>query len=252
MGVHLTGVYLNAAFGGRWCCISHCGGKWQLWHPVPRALRMQRFPERRPVTAISPLLSTQMHNHGGHVGVRPRQARRCAITTDVQMNHDDGADAITAWRRHTTTAAKQMHDHGVLLSTGCGACYVGGSYERHLVEVYGVKGRRKRVVVEELAGSRPRWQRGMDGLGSSWFQVPAPGQVRGATAAAAERRQGGGVQGGVSKGGLLLRGRGRRALTAWSPIRVPHISQRRSTPILNFWPDPTKNSYVAASIKLRR
>ena len=164
------------------------------------------------------------------------------------MNHDDGVDAITAWCRHTTTAAKQMHDHGVLLSTGCGACYVGGNYERHLVEVHGVKGRRKRVVVEELAGSRTRWQRGMDGLGSSWFQVLALGWVTGAAAAAAERRQGSGVQGGVSKGGLLLlRGRGGRALTAnlltlrkfsWSPIRVPHISQRRSTPILNFWPDP--------------
>jgi hypothetical protein len=25
MDVHPTGVYLNAAFGGRWCCISHFG-----------------------------------------------------------------------------------------------------------------------------------------------------------------------------------------------------------------------------------
>jgi hypothetical protein len=30
IGVHLTGVYLNAAFGGRWCFISHFGAKWQL------------------------------------------------------------------------------------------------------------------------------------------------------------------------------------------------------------------------------
>jgi hypothetical protein len=39
MGVHLMrvshrrasqGVYLNAAFGSRWCCISHFGAKWQF------------------------------------------------------------------------------------------------------------------------------------------------------------------------------------------------------------------------------
>jgi hypothetical protein len=30
MGVYLKGGYPNATFGGRWCCISHFGAKWQL------------------------------------------------------------------------------------------------------------------------------------------------------------------------------------------------------------------------------
>jgi hypothetical protein len=30
IGVRLAGVYLNAAFGGHRCCISHFGAKWQL------------------------------------------------------------------------------------------------------------------------------------------------------------------------------------------------------------------------------
>jgi hypothetical protein len=41
----------------------------------------------------------------------------------------------------------------VLLYTARGACYVGGNYERHPVSVHGVKGGRKRVVVEGLAGA---------------------------------------------------------------------------------------------------
>jgi hypothetical protein len=49
-------------------------------------------------------------------------------------------------------AAGGMAAYGVLLCMGCGACYVGGNYERHLIEVHSIKGRRKRAVVEELAG----------------------------------------------------------------------------------------------------
>jgi hypothetical protein len=63
--------------------------------------------------------------------------------------------------------------YGVLLCTGCGACYVGGKYSGHLVSVHGVKGRRKRAMVEGLAGAdlaarvvhRPYGQTRMDGLG---------------------------------------------------------------------------------------
>src|SRR5271155_5673265 len=46
-----------------------------------------------------------------------------------------------------------LHAYRVLLCTACGACYVRGNYERHLLEVHRVKGRRKRAVVEGLAGA---------------------------------------------------------------------------------------------------
>ena len=49
-------------------------------------------------------------------------------------------------------AAGGMAAYGVLPCTGCGACYVGGNYERHLIEVHSIKGWRKRAAVEELAG----------------------------------------------------------------------------------------------------
>jgi hypothetical protein len=53
IGVHLTGVYLNAAFGGRWCCISHFGAKWQLGTLCPYCPRyicvgsQAQFPENQ-------------------------------------------------------------------------------------------------------------------------------------------------------------------------------------------------------------
>jgi hypothetical protein len=40
----------------------------------------------------------------------------------------------------------------VLPCTACSACYIRGNYERHPLEAHGVKGRRKRAVVEGLAG----------------------------------------------------------------------------------------------------
>src|SRR5271156_5916275 len=45
-----------------------------------------------------------------------------------------------------------LHAYRVLLCTACGACYVRGNYQRHLLEVHRVKGRRKRA-------SRPAWRR---------------------------------------------------------------------------------------------
>jgi hypothetical protein len=40
-----------------------------------------------------------------------------------------------------------------VLCTTCGACYVGRNHEGHLLSVHGVKGGRKRGVVEGLAGA---------------------------------------------------------------------------------------------------
>jgi hypothetical protein len=43
IGVHLTGVYLNAAFGGRWCFILILALSGNLTQTVPRALRSRGF-----------------------------------------------------------------------------------------------------------------------------------------------------------------------------------------------------------------
>jgi len=86
----------------------------------------------------------------GFADANTRSRRRRRYTIRTAAGGDTGYSRVLA-------------AYGVLLCTGCGACYVGGKYEGYLVSVHGVKGGRKRAVVEELAGVEVAGQR--DGLG---------------------------------------------------------------------------------------
>ena len=76
----------------------------------------------------------------------PTQAPGSGIMSSV-----DEIEMVTPSDASDASYFRVLHAYRVLLCRACGACYVRGNYQRHLVEVHRVKGRRKRAVVESLA-----------------------------------------------------------------------------------------------------